>query len=92
VSTGCAENARGTRPLRRGYAVQVPLLLKVLLLAARSKRGREMLFAGTLAAIELARSERAREAYGKVRTRFADTRPRALASNLARKVAQHTRP
>jgi hypothetical protein len=40
----------------------VPLLVKVLLLAARSKRGRELIFMGLLGAIEAARSEQARKA------------------------------
>ncbi len=52
----------------RGYAPLVSWILKVLLLAARSKRGRELLFAGALAVVELARSERARTLYGRAGT------------------------
>jgi len=46
----------------------MPWILKALLLVARSKRGRELLFAGALGAVELARSERARRLYGKARS------------------------
>ena len=41
----------------------MPWLAKALLLALRTKRGRELLLAGGLGAIEVARSERARELY-----------------------------
>jgi hypothetical protein len=43
----------------------MPWLVKGLLLALKSKRGRELLFAGALGAYELARSERARKVYAK---------------------------
>jgi hypothetical protein len=46
----------------------MPLLLKALLVLAKSRRGRELLFAAGLAAGELARSDRARRLYAKVRT------------------------
>lgn len=69
----------------------MPWILKAVLLAARSRRGRELLFSGMLAAIELAESERMREAYGKVQARLAGLRPRGQVSGLARKVRQHTK-
>jgi hypothetical protein len=47
----------------------MPWILKALLLFARSKRGRELLFAGALGAVELARSEQARRLYDKARSR-----------------------
>jgi hypothetical protein len=40
----------------------------VLFVLARSKKARELLFAGGLAAFELAQSERARKLYAKART------------------------
>ena len=43
----------------------MPLILKGLLLAMKSRRGRELLFAGALGAFELARSDRARKLYAK---------------------------
>jgi hypothetical protein len=63
----------------------VPWILKALLLVAKSKRSRELLFTGTLAAVELAKSDRARIVYTKAQTRLADARRRALASDVVRK-------
>jgi hypothetical protein len=40
-------------------------LVKVLLLALRTRRGRELLLAGGAGAVELARSKRARELYAR---------------------------
>lgn len=45
----------------------MPWLVKALLLVLKTKRGRELLFAGGLGAVEIARSERARRFYGVVR-------------------------
>jgi hypothetical protein len=63
----------------------VPWLLKALLLAARSKRGRELMFAGALAAVEFARSERARKLYGDARSLVRDPRPRERAAEVVRR-------
>jgi hypothetical protein len=46
----------------------VPWILKALLLVARTKRGRKLLVAGALGAVELARSDQARRLYGKARS------------------------
>ena len=43
----------------------MPWVAKALLLALKSRRGRELLFAGAVAAVELAQSERARELYAQ---------------------------
>ena len=43
----------------------MPWLLKALLLALKSRRGRELLFAAGLGAVEAARSERARGLYAR---------------------------
>lgn len=45
----------------------MPLLLKVLLVLAKSRRGRELLFAASLAGIRIATSPRARAAYATAR-------------------------
>jgi hypothetical protein len=45
----------------------MPWILRALLLVARSKRGRKLLVACALGALELAQSEQARKLYGKVR-------------------------
>jgi len=54
----------------------VPWLAKALLFALKSKRGRELVFAGAVAAVELAQSERARELYAKSREVAGDARRR----------------
>jgi len=54
----------------------VPWLAKALLFALKSKRGRELVFAGAVAAVELAQSERARELYAKAREVAGDARRR----------------
>jgi hypothetical protein len=43
----------------------MPWLVKALLLALKTKRGRELLLAGGVGALDLARSKRARELYAK---------------------------
>lgn len=65
----------------------MPWLVKALLVALKSKRGRELLLAGGLGAIEAARSERARELYARAWEVAADPRPRQKAAGFARDVA-----
>jgi hypothetical protein len=43
----------------------MPWLLKALLLALKTKRGRKLLLAGGMGAVDLARSKRARELYAR---------------------------
>jgi hypothetical protein len=43
----------------------VPWLIKALLLVLKTRRGRELLFAGGIGAVDLARSKRARELYAR---------------------------
>lgn len=69
----------------------MPWLVKALLLALKSKRGRELLLAGGMGAVELARSERAREAYARAREIATDPRPREKAAGLVRDVAGRVR-
>lgn len=61
-------------------------LLKGLLVALKSRRGRRLLFLGLTGAIELARSERARVAYARAWTVATDQRPRRKAAAMARSV------
>jgi hypothetical protein len=58
----------------------MPWILKGLLLVARSKRGRELLFAGALAVVEAAQSERARKLYGRAGSAIRDWRRARSAS------------
>ena len=62
----------------------MPWLVKALLLALKTKRGRELLFAGGIGAIEIARSNRARELYTRAWDAVSDPRPRRKAARLAR--------
>jgi hypothetical protein len=54
----------------------MPWLAKALLLALKTRRGRELLLAGGLGAVEMARSERARELYARARGVAAELRLR----------------
>jgi hypothetical protein len=47
----------------------MPWILKALFILARSRRGRRLLFAAGVAAIELAQGDRARKLYASVRER-----------------------
>jgi hypothetical protein len=66
----------------------MPWLLKGLLLAAKSKRGRELLFAGALGAFELARSDRARKLGAKAWGAASDPDRRQAAADGLRKAAK----
>jgi hypothetical protein len=65
----------------------MPWLAKVLLLALKTKRGRELLFAGGIGALDIARSRRARELYARAWEMAADPRPRQKAVGLVRNAA-----
>jgi hypothetical protein len=69
----------------------MPWILKGLLLAMKSRRGRELLFAGALGAYELARSERAQKVYAKARAAAHDPRPREIAKSTLRKAAERVK-
>jgi hypothetical protein len=66
----------------------MPWLAKALLLALKTKRGRELLFAAGVGAIDIARSERARELYARAWEVAADPRPRRSAAGLVRNAAR----
>jgi hypothetical protein len=46
----------------------MPWLVKALLLALKTKRGRKLLLAGGMGAVDLARSKRARDLYARAWT------------------------
>lgn len=56
---------RGLTTGAAGSASAMPWLAKALLLALKTKRGRELLLAGGMGAIEVERSARARELYAR---------------------------
>lgn len=65
----------------------MPFLVKALLLALKTSSGRRLVFAGGIGAIDLARSERARELYARAWAAAADPRPRRKVAGLARNAA-----
>lgn len=65
----------------------MPLLLKALLLALKTRRGRRLVVAGGIGAIDLVRSERAREFYARAWAAAADPAPRQKVAGLARTAA-----
>ena len=67
------------------------LLVKLLLLTLRSKRGRELLFAAALGAVEIVRSERARKTYATAAAAVRDPRWREAAADAARRTAGRRR-
>jgi hypothetical protein len=69
----------------------MPWLAKALLLALKTKRGRELLFAGGMGALEIARSKRARELYARAWEAAAESRPRQRAAGLVRNAAGRAR-
>jgi hypothetical protein len=62
----------------------MPWLAKALLLAFKTKRGRELALAGAVGALEVARSKRARELYERAGKLVADPRPRQKAAGFMR--------
>lgn len=65
----------------------MPWLAKALLLALKTKRGRELLFAGGIGALDMARSKRARELYARAWEAASDPRPRRKAAGFVRSTA-----
>lgn len=69
----------------------MPLIVKALLVLAKTRRGRKLLFFVGLTAIDLAQSERARKLYAKARASVNDPAVRQTVTRRARKVAQAIR-
>jgi hypothetical protein len=69
----------------------MPWILKTLFILAKTRRGRKLLFATGLAAIELAQSDRARKLYAKARASVNDQAVKQKVTRSARRVAQAIR-
>jgi hypothetical protein len=69
----------------------MPWLAKALLLALKTKRGRQLLLAGGLGAFEIARGEHARTLYARAWGIATDPRPRRKAAGAVRNTAQRVR-
>jgi hypothetical protein len=67
-------------------------ILKGLFVLAKTRRGRKLLFAGALAASELAQGERARKLYAKALSTVNDRAVKQTVTRSARRVAQAIRP
>jgi len=70
----------------------MPWIVKGLLILAKTRRGRKLLFAVGLTAIDVAQSDRARKLYAKTRTSVGDQALRQRVMRGARRVAQAIRP
>jgi hypothetical protein len=67
-------------------------IVKGLLVLAKTRRGRELLFAAGLTAIELAQSDRARKLYAKALRGVDDQAVKRTVTRSARRVAKAIRP
>ena len=74
-----------------GITIVMPWIVKGLFILAKTRRGRELLFAAGLAVIELAQSDRARKLYAKARTSVTDPALRQTLARNARRAAQAIR-
>jgi hypothetical protein len=70
----------------------MPWILKGLLVLAKTRRGRRLLFAAGLATFELVQGERARKLYAKARTTVTDPAVKETVTRSARRVAHAIRP
>jgi hypothetical protein len=75
-----------------GITMVMPWIVKGLFIMAKTRRGRELLFAAGLAAIELAQGDRARKLYAKARRSVNDQSVKQTVTRSARRVAQAIRP
>ena len=69
----------------------MPWLIKGLFILAKTRKGRELLFTATLAVVELAQREQARELYAKARTSVNDPAVRQTLARNARRAARMVR-
>jgi len=69
----------------------VPWIVKGLFILVKTRRGRKLLFAAGLAAIELAQSDRARKLYAKAQS-VNDQVVKPTVTRSARRVARAIRP
>jgi hypothetical protein len=73
-----------------GITIGMPWVLKAILVLAKTRRGRKLLFAAGLAAAELAQGERAQKLYVEAQ-RVNDQVVKPTVSRSARRVAQAIR-
>jgi hypothetical protein len=92
VSTNAGGRVKAVHLTGGGYDVGMPWIVKGLLMLAKTKRGRELLFTAGLAAIELSRSERAKKLYAKARSSVNDPAVKQTLTRGARRVARAIRP
>ena len=69
----------------------MPWLIKGLFVLVKTRKGRELLFAAGLTAVELAQGEQARRLYAKARTSVSDPALRQKLTRRARRAAQTIR-
>lgn len=69
----------------------MPWILKALLVLVKTRKGREILFAVGLGAIELAQGERAQKLYSKVQATVNDPAVRQRVTQSARRVVRTIR-
>lgn len=67
-------------------------ILKGLFVLVKTRKGRKLLFAGALAASELAQGERARKLYAKALSTANDPAVKQRVTRSVRRVAQAIRP
>jgi hypothetical protein len=60
----------------------MPWIVKALLLLAKTRRGRKLLLAAGLGAVELAKSDRARKLYDSAKTKVIDPAVRQTLSRV----------
>ena len=70
----------------------MPWIAKALLLALKTKRGRDLLVAAGLGAVEIAQSERARGLYARAWEVAADPRARRKVAGVVRDAAHKVKP
>jgi hypothetical protein len=85
-------DANAVRSADGGYQDVMPCIIKGLLILAKTRRGRKLLFAAVLAVTELAQGDRARRLYSKARTSVNDPAVRQTLTRHARRAAQAIRP
>ena len=69
----------------------MPWLAKALWLVLKTRRGRKLLFAASFGALDIARSERARQLYARAREVATDGAPRQTVVGFAQRATRNAR-
>lgn len=69
----------------------MPFMVKALLILVKTRKGREILFAVGLTAIEIAQGDRARKLYAKARSRVDEQAVKQTVMRSAHRVARTIR-